>query len=151
MRSLAFIYIFAATSALSCPNLSGKYLECKSSANNETTSFDLQVWQTVRNGVTTFSVTSIDAQTNERVTESYIADGRIVSTSEEDPSTGMSIQLNQQAICSNINLTINNTVLLDGEPFAKFKTVVLKSGKKIIMETTGISMDGPINDKIICE
>lgn len=152
MRSLAIAALFITTSALACPDLSGTYAVCRSQTGNGSDSTDMVITQSVTNKITTYTVTSTDAETNERTTETLKADGKTVTASETDPESGITIQLSTNVACNgNKALNINMKVIFNGEVASHVTTTVSKSGKTMTMVTKGTSMDEEINETVICE
>ncbi len=152
MRTLALIALVASTSAFACPDLSGKYAVCRSQTGNSSGSTDMVITQTTANKVTTYSVTSTDAETNERNTETFKADGKTVSNTQTDPDSGMTLQMATTVSCvSTTAVKINMIVNFNGEQAANIVQTISKSGKTLTMKATGNNMGEEINETVICE
>lgn len=152
MRTLALIALVASTSAFACPDLSGKYAVCRSQTGASAGSTDMVITQTTANKVTTYTVASTDAETNERATETFKADGKTVSNTQTDPDSGITLQLATTVSCvATSAVKINMVVNFNGEQAANIVQTISKSGKTLTMVATGSNMGEEINETIICE
>lgn len=152
MRTLALIALVASTSAFACPDLAGTYAVCRSQTGNSAGSTNMVITQTTANKVTTYSVTSTDAETNERATETFKADGKTVSNTQTDPDSGITLQLATTVSCvATSAVKINMVVKFNGEQAANIVQTISKSGKTLTMVATGNNMGEEINETVICE
>ena len=151
MRFIAIAALFTSISAFACPDLSGTYAACRSQTGNTTGSTDVVITQAIQNKVTTYSMTTTDPDTNERKTETYRADGRIVSETITDPDSGMTISMSSVVKCVNNTVNLNMKVVMGGQPVANVTTVMSKTNKQLTMKMTGKNFDEPINETLICE
>ena len=151
MRFIAIATLFASISAFACPDLSGTYTACRSQTGNTAGSTDVVITQAIQNKVTTYSITSTDPDTNERKTELYRADGRLVSETITDPDSGMTISMSSVVKCVNNTVNMNMKVVMAGQPVANVTTVMSKANKQLTMKMTGKNFDEPINETLICE
>ena len=151
MRFLALSVLFVSFSSIAaCPDLSGTYSQCTSVSTGEISSGST-VTQKTNNGITTYTVSSIDEETGVEITETIIADGKTRAASETDEDTGMEITLTTKGSCMGNALMFEGTVTASGQTFANFVSHITKSGTKMSSHTTGTSMDETINDTEICE
>jgi len=150
MRALWPISFLITTSLFACPDLSGKYATCRSVTDNSITSSDMVVSQTVRNKVTTYSVSATNASTGERETETYKADGKAKTDVFRDPDTGMALETKTIATCSGATLDIKVEVKFDGDVFGTSRVKVLKNGQELIMESVYITDGEEKTDTEIC-
>ena len=89
MRSLAISLAFFSFSAFAaCPKLAGTYAACRSTTGAMSESTDMVITQKVQNGVTVYTVTSTDNESEERKSEEWIADGKTRSETTENPEVG---------------------------------------------------------------
>lgn len=152
MRLFAVALLALSTSAFACPDISGKYAACRSLTGNSSGSTDMVITQTTSNKITTYSVTSTDAETNERSTETFKADGKTVSNTQTDPDSGMTLQLSTNVSCVGTSaVKINMIVNFNGEQAANIVQTISKSGKTLTMKATGNNMGEEINETVICE
>lgn len=152
MRTLAIAVLLASSSAFACPNLAGTYAVCRSQTGNSAGSTDMVITQTTANKITTYTVTSTDAETNERSSESFKADGKTVSNTQTDPDSGITLQLATTVSCvSTSAVKINMIVNFNGEQAANIVQTISKSGNTLTMKATGNNMGEEINETVICE
>lgn len=152
MRTLALALIALSSSAFACPDLAGTYAVCRSQTGNTAGSTNMVITQATANKVTTYSVTSTDADTNERTTETFKADGKTVSNTQTDPDSGITLQLATTISCvSTSAVKINMIVNFNGEQAANIVQTISKSGKTLTMKTTGNNMGEEMNETVICE
>ena len=151
MRFLAFTFFFASFSAMAaCPNLAGTYSQCTSATTGEVTNGST-VTETTAGGITTYTIVSMNEETQTEVTGTLITDGVARTETLTDEETGMGISLTTKASCMGTALMYEGTVEAQGQTIANFVTHVTKSGSKMSSTTTGTSMDETINDTEICE
>ncbi|WP_408095473.1 hypothetical protein ACJVC5_10555 [Peredibacter sp. HCB2-198] len=151
MRFIAAFALFTSFSAMACPDLSGTYTACRSQTGSTAGSTDVVITQAIQNRATTYSMTSTDPDTNERKTETYRADGRIVSETITDPDSGMTISMSSVVKCVNNTVNMNMKVTMAGQQVANVTTVMSKANKQLTMKMTGKNFDEPINETLICE
>jgi hypothetical protein len=149
MRNLAFALLFASTSALACPNLAGTYAVCSSTDSSDST--DMIVEQKAERGVTTYSFSSIDAETHERSTDIYVANGKTQTLNETDPDTGLNVKIVTTATCNGTrSLNVKMKIYIEGELFSDLASTVTKSGSSMKMETTGKLMGEAVKETTVC-
>ena len=152
MRTFAIALIALSTSAFACPDLSGKFAVCRSQTGNTSGSTDMVITQSTSNRVTTYTVSSTDADTNERTSETFKADGKTVSNTQTDPDSGMTLSLATTVSCiGTSSLKINMIVKFNGEVAANLVQNISKSGKTLVMKTSGSNMGEEMNETVICE
>jgi ABC-type sugar transport system substrate-binding protein len=152
MRLLAILSLFVSTSLFACPDLAGKYPNCRSQTGNTDGVSNLVITQSVSGRVTTFVMTSTDAQTHDKTTDTLRADGVPVVATENDPSTGASMQLSTTVSCVGTKaVSVKMSVKFNNEPMAQMTTLISKSGKILTMESTGNSSGVETKETIICE
>lgn len=148
MRHLVFALVLTSGSALACPDLSGAYL-CRSETSSEV--YDLEISQTTQRNVTTYTISSTDAETHERTTEVLKADGRPVILTEVDPDSGTTIKQTTMVTCTRQVLTVKIIVTVQNQVVGNLTSSVKKENNKIIQTINGKVGDNTINDSIICE
>lgn len=136
---------------LTCPNLTGKFATCRSLSGNIAATTDLVVTQVPKNGATLYTLTSTDSTTQERESETYLADGKTHTQTETDPDTGDIVSLATTISCT-ANEVIGKMVLkYDREIYTTITTTLSKSGNTLTQTMKGKSMDEEVNETIICE
>jgi len=152
MRSFAIVIALVSTSTFACPDLSGTYAACRSQTGNTSGSNDMVITQTVANKVTTYSVSSTDAETHERATETFKADGKTISNTQRDPDTGSTAEMATTVTCTGTSaLNITMVIKFNGQAIANMIQMISKSGKTLTMKATGNNMGEEINETTICE
>lgn len=151
MKILLAIFMSAPFSLFACPDLTGKYLECRPTTGHSTGSRDMIVSQTFENGVTTYVASAINSQSNERETAIYKADG--IKTEEViiDPDNGRRTHLSTLISCENEKLIIDISFSSDDIKFGFSKVSVYKEGKQLIIESRSGDETQEGSDKEICE
>jgi hypothetical protein len=151
MRALFVAVTFIATSAFAaCPNLAGNYKVCKNIAG-ETVSADMIVQQSIQNKVTVYNVSVINQETQQRESEVYKTDGKMVSETYEDPETGIQIEAQMVSACIGNALDIKMNLNMGGQTMGWTKIKVTKNGKQIIVDSVNFDGEQEITDKEICE
>lgn len=143
----AMILSFSAMAA--CPDLSGTYASCRS--NTGEVNQGPTISQNISNGVTTYTVVSIDPETGLEITESYIADGLLRVATETDAETGMTLSMGAQATCTGNALSINVQVASQDQEFANLNLKVTKVGGQMTTVTNGTTMGETVNEIEVCE
>lgn len=151
MRTLLFLTVFATTQALACPNLSGKYAECRDQ-NGQVTATNMIISQKVNQGVTTYTVTTTSAEDGQTLTEQHTADGKITIENQTDPETGWTFQMASTSTCeAKTTLSIAWTIKIDGELAADVITKAKKEAHRLVITSKGLSGDEQIDNIEICE
>ena len=149
MRALTIAALLLSTSAFAaCPTLSGSYKICTSSEG--TTTNDTVVTQTLKNSITTYSVTAPN-QDGERDTDTYIADGKSRTTSSTDPDSGIKLTQTITASCINNALSVNMRISFPEGEFANITMLTTKTAQRMTSVTTGTLAGEPVNQTDICE
>lgn len=152
MRFLALSVLLMSASAFACPDLSGKYLTCRSETGASSGSSDMIITQKIENRASVFTMSSTDNETQERMTETYRADGKTVTASETDPSTGMTAELATTVTCNGTkSLEIKMKLTLAGEEMALINSSITKTGKTLKMISRSVSMGQESTETLICE
>lgn len=151
MRFALALIALVSTPAFACPNLAGSYTVCRSSTGTSDGSRDVVVAQSVRNRITTFSVTSTDEDTQERSTMSVVADGKVRTESQTDPESGLVIVVSTQATCQGNTLVLKNSTSIQNNEMAQLTITISKSGSELRQVIAGQALGNPINDTVICQ
>ena len=149
MRVFMIAALISSSAMAACPDLSGTYKLCTSSDGSTTS--DTQISQTVKNGITTYTLTFTDDSNGERSTESYIADGKVRSQSESDPDSGMTFKTDTAVTCAGNSLKINIKVSTQNENFANLNMTSTKTGERLTNVTTGTVFNEVHNETETCE
>lgn len=155
MRTLILGLALVSTSAFAqdfaaCPNLAGKYAACRDQAGRPG-SKDIVITQTLKNGITTYTLASTDASTNERETETFRADGKTVVRSEKDPETGAVFALATTVRCAGNNVIMDMKVTYGNEELSNVTTTVARVGTQLTQVTKGSSMGESVDETMVCE
>ena len=137
--------------AMACPQLSGNYKTCHSTTGEETSFSQVTVEQNIINQISHYKIHSVDANTGDRATENYEADGKPKVTIFNDQDNGTVIRTETQASCNGNYLNVKLTVTIDAAPMANIKVKVSRAGNQLIQVFSGENMGEPVNDTIICE
>lgn len=151
MRSALALIALISTSAFACPNLAGSYTVCRSTTGTTQGSSDVVVSQTVVNGATVYSLTSTDDETQERGSESVIADGQVRTVTETDAQTGLVIVTASQASCQGDALVLQSSSSIQGQEIANVTMTVTKNGNTLSQAVAGQAFGQPINDTVNCQ
>jgi len=151
MRFLALILCVFSVNAIACPNLSGFYPTCRSNSGNTEVDYDVQVTQQNNNGVTVYSVSSTDSETNDRSSYQTIADGIERVDRVEIPEFGVVVDLKTIASCQGDTLIVETSTMLDGNSIGSTHSQIQKVGNQLHQATTGEMLGQEINDTVICE
>lgn len=149
MRAIALGLFFATTSVFACPDLSGKYAKCRT--EGEEARSRLEVSQKTKWGVTTYTLVSIDASTNESETETYRADGKTQVSSERDPETGATVSLATTVACVANTVKADMILTYEDEVYSKVTTTFNKDGNKFVQQVNEDHGNGPQVYTVICE
>lgn len=151
MRVLAAIFAFSSFSAFAaCPNLAGTYANCRSTTGSVGGSTELIVTQKETAGVTTYTFSAINDETQERDADDLIADGISRSETAQDPNYG-EVKVSLVYKCSGDSLIGNENVLVQGMPFLDLHNTSVKTGNTLTRTYTGTVIGYPIQDTHICE
>ena len=150
MRSSLLLLALVSLPTLACPNLTGDYKTCHSSSDPDLAT-EISISQKVVNKFVQFTFTHRDIQVNSDRVEKYTADGKLKIVSDTDADTGITIQTETLASCSENVLNIKMKATLDSEVFANVTIKAFKEGNKLVQIFGGTSMGEAVKDTIICE
>lgn len=151
MRLLATLIALTSFSAIAaCPNLSGTYATCRSTTGAISGSTDMVVTQKIENGVTIYTMTSTDAETQERKSDEMVADGKTYSETTNDPELG-EVVASLRFACSGPQLVGNLSVLAEGSPLMVINQEIQKNGSALEMDYSGSLFGMEFTDTLICE
>ncbi len=150
MRLLAALIAFSSFSAFACPNLSGTYATCRSTTGSMDGSTELVVTQNTANGVTTYTLSAISGENNERETEELVADGKTRSETAQDPTYG-EVKASITYTCVGSSLVGNENLQMQGQAVMDINHETTKSGNTITRKYSGMLFGYPFEDTLICE
>lgn len=151
MRSLAIALAFTSYSALAaCPKLEGTYAACRSTTGSMSESTEMVVTQKTKNGITTYTVTSTDSESQERKSEDMIADGKTRTETQNDPELG-EITASMTFTCSGPKVVGDMSVIAQGTPLIELHQEVSKNGSALEMDYAGTIFGMEFTDTLICE
>jgi len=152
MKYLVPFFVFGASTAFSCPNLSGKYSVCKNPATNTPVAYNLEISQKIVKRTHIFTLVSTDAVTKERETEIYSANGVTNSQSETDPETGAVVTLSTTVVCVGQELKAEMNLSYNGEVFSSVVTSLHKNGNQLYQLVEEIDASGEqIKEEVHCQ
>jgi hypothetical protein len=151
MRILLSALVLVSTSALACPELAGRYAACRSTTGNSSGSSDVVVTQATQNGAMNYKIEETDDETHERNQNLIVADGKVYTSNDIDPDTGVAYDTSFSAHCMGQILHISISTSSNGTTLATSDIQVSKSGSRLIqkmrMATEGYSQE----ETIVCE
>lgn len=151
MKFLVSTLVLISTSAFACPNLAGKYKACRSTTGQSTNTIDIEMTQTTKNGITTFKMISTDLETNERMTETYIADGKTKIEENKDPETGIIIKTRTTTTCMGDAVKIILVPEIEAQEVGNMTAMLTKVNTQMIQKMSGQIFGERIEDTVICE
>lgn len=149
MRALLAI-AFLTSTALACPDISGRYNVCVSSSGETGNSKDVVIEQKVINKIHNITITSTDEETQQRSSDSYKADGKTWMTKTTDPETGFVLVSHTSTTCNDQFISIKSSMTLNGEHMSTMNLKMTKINGELIQEISGDSLGSEISDKVNC-
>lgn len=149
MRLLVSGLLLISFSALACPDLSGSYPLCRSTTGGTAGSRDMVISQKMENGITTYILSYLEEDSQERVSEVIIADGEVRTHTGESESGPL--QASTKASCQGEKLIYHSNLSVQDGEIAAINGTVVKSGQSLIQEMNGHIFGSPVSDQIICE
>lgn len=146
MKHVLSLLVFVSSTAFACPNLRGQYSACKTIEGSFPDSGGHSVIQRMNGNVTVFHITSLDANSIDRTTDTYIADGMWYTQEVVDADTGAVLTYATQASCSGEYLTI--VTKLSGDEVV---VTLSKNGSKVTQKISGVSMGQQVDAVQVCE
>jgi hypothetical protein len=151
MRAFAVSLLLVSAPVLACPNLAGTYATCRSLTGQNPGQTDMIVTQKIQNKITTYDVSAINNETNEREYETYKADGRRNTQVITDEESGMTLETSSLITCTTKALNIRFDMKLDGYSVGYQTISVAKVGNQLIIDSKSFDGDETIIEKEICE
>lgn len=151
MRLVAFMTLLISTSVLACPNLAGRYASCRSTTGQSSGSVDMVITQSTNRGITTYTMTATDSESQERSTDAIKSDGKPLIDTEVDPESGLTLTTSMSASCTATALNIKVNADLSGTPILTAEMKVTKVGNQLQQVITGMAGEESLNDTVICE
>lgn len=150
MRVLVTLITLSSFSAFAaCPKLAGTYASCRSTTGTATGSTDVVITQALQNGVTVYTVTSTDDESQERGSEEIIADGK-TRTESVNSELGLAVASIKYS-CSGKKVLGNQSLTIDGASFFELDVEIERKGSIIKMAQTGSIFGQAFEDTLICE
>lgn len=149
MRLFALAFLIISSSAIACPNLAGKYAACVSQTGDSSGSTDMVVTQARQNGAMVYVLESTDNETQERVSDTARADGKLIVVTETHD--GSVIGVSTLSSCEGQTLKIAQAISIEGAEIAKIDMKITKSGKTMTINSSGSVFGAPVSDTLICE
>jgi hypothetical protein len=151
MRSLAIVLALSSFSAVAaCPNLAGKYASCRSMTGGEGGSTDVVITQKEENGITTYTITSTDNESQERETENMVVDGKTYTETENDPNLG-EITTSTTYSCGDDKVVGKDVISWQGQEIANIDEEIMKNGNAVEINMTGTVFGQDANEQMVCE
>ena len=149
--SFVFGLIFLSANALACPSLAGFYSSCRSTTGQQSGLEDLIITQTFQNNVPLYRISAIYLETQERLEQSIVADGRTYTQEHRDSNTGLNVLTQISASCRQKVLVVNTTMIANRQVVSTFVTLLSKAGNQIRWANSGQVLGRPVADTLICE
>ena len=149
MRFLAASLLLLSVSAMACPDLSGSYPVCRSTTGDSSGSKDMIITQKADRGITTYTMSFVDEETQEAETETLIADGKTRSETAETEMGTLTATVN--VVCSGDALISKMAISIAGEELAAINNTMTKSGKTLVQDITGHLFNEQMKEYLICE
>ena len=151
MPILITVFLIISSTLFACPDLSGRYLECRPTTGHSTGSKDMVVSQSIENDITTYVASAINNQTHERETATYKADGIKTEEMNTDPETGEATLVTSIISCEGDKLSIKISLKSNGNETSSSKINVYKVGHQLIIDSYYRDGNQEASDKEICE
>jgi hypothetical protein len=148
MRSLFLATMFISVSAVACPDLSGSYPVCRTNSADSKPDQNMVMTQEVVNGVTVYTSTSTDSETNETITDTLAADGKEIEATSPD---GLPITLKYTASCADEALVLDLAASIGEERIGTVQSKITKEGNALVTRTTGNILGEDVTEETICE
>jgi hypothetical protein len=149
--SFVFGLIALSAEALACPSLAGYYSMCRSTTGQQSGLEDLTITQTFQHNVPLYRMNAINLETQERVEESILADGRTYHQEHRDTSTGLNVLTQIASSCRQNVLVVNKTMIMNRQVVSQFVAHISKTGNRLRWANSGQVMGRPVADTFICE
>jgi len=146
MKHILGFLVFVSSAAFACPNLSGYYSSCKTVEGSFPDSGAHSVIQSMNGDVTVFNITSMNANSIDRTTDTYIADGKWYTQEVVDVNTGAVLTYSTQATCNGEFLTIVTKLAGD-----ELVVGLSKAGSQVTQKISGIMMGEQMDAVQVCE
>ena len=153
MKVLSLIsLLLVATNTLACPNLAGRYTQCKT-AEGEVMMADLNLEQNTVNGFTLFDINYIDPETNVEQTIQYLADGQWHADNYTDPDSGVVLDFAIKAECINETLYFHEKMSMQGEltEVVSIEGTAKMVNNQLVVTNKGHAMGEEINLTVACD
>lgn len=151
MKFFFVLITLLSTITSSCPNLTGKYANCISQNGDSSNSRNAIFSQNIENGITTFKVVAQDSESGESNTTVMISDGKVRTTTETDPTSGLSVTEKDSYVCKGNELLGTLEMFVGTDQVMSLKIKALKKGNSVTIETKGSAIDQTIDDLVICQ
>ena len=151
MYALIIAALFTSTFALACPDLSGTYAVCRSTTGQLSGASDLVVTQENTDEGTDYLMVSTNDETQEREYGPLIADGKLITAVGTDADTGMQVTTTIISTCGENDVLSKLAVSFGDMKVLDIAVQYFKVGNQLHQVTSGSTMQGPVNDTVICE
>jgi len=149
MRSFVLCLSLISISSMACADLSGTYSECRSTENNRISSTNLVVKQTVTNSITTYTATSTDSESQERSTETFLADGLPHTTAVNQD--GVQLVVTTTSTCQAQGVSQVMIAQYQGQIVGQVSTTVTKKETKLMITSTGQIGGEEVSESVVCK
>src|SRR5690606_12523012 len=111
---------------------------------------DMVITQSVRNRVTTYVITSTD-EYQDRITETFKADGKVKVEEIQDPESGSTLRTLSTFSCSKSAFTTKMEVSMSEFPLMSLTSTYTKSGSQVTIHSEYVDGEDYTERTLICE
>lgn len=149
MRLLAASLLLLSVSAMACPDLAGSYPICRSTTGESSGSKDMVISQNTERGITTYTMSMVNEETQETESEILIADGKTRNDTAESEMGTLTASL--IVVCSGEALVSKMAISAEAGEIAAINNTMTKSGKTLVQDVTGHLFGEEMKEHLICE
>lgn len=148
LMSLMMTVISVNVYALSCPNMEGRYPNCKSEIRDIKGEYIVE--QFMKDNVTYYQIHYIDDDTDENRTDAIRTDGVLESRKEKLPRVGIKVRIDSRSRCNGDSVISDADVYFLGGKVGKFTTKIYKEGETLYSNLDGEYLGKPLSKRIVC-
>jgi len=151
MRAFTLVFALVSLPALACPQLSGKYASCRSTTAETEGTSDVVMTQKIVNNITHYAMTFTSDETQERLTETYITDGKKRVVKSPVDETGTILKSETISSCKGEELHVEIKAFMNDQEVGDIKIKVSKSGSTMTQVFSGNVFGETVNDTAVCK
>lgn len=146
MKFLIVPALLVSFQAFSCPDLQGSFSQCRSTNGVLTNLKEVIVTQSETDGVTSYTLDSVDEISNRRSSQTVLADGKTISQMDSEGVTETT-----RTYCEGNSLIQEVVFSKAGLILGTGQRVMVRSGNSISSTIVGKLGGQLITDQLICE